>query len=319
MAYQKELFKERTIKQGAQYYGGEYDENDDDNYSKNPKAKSKNYVGESGYANKRSEQSDDEQAAQRRHVRQMFNKKPLHVCPYSGVTTDMVQCVIIREKGGGGLFLPSYSLFFQGQDSPAMVAVLQGGNRTTNYHLFDMTRGVLTSRLSKKSGNYMGKLRSNFKKTENCLYTNDAVRKEVASIMFQRPGLMDQLKEGSQPRKLNILLPQIDEDGCPIPIPGSEGGKNSRSQILSRVADGDDGFYHLETKEPVFENGNYRLNFHGRVTIPSVKNYQLTPVSDINDIVCQFGKVGDNRFHLDFKRPMNCFQAFSIALTQFAL
>jgi hypothetical protein len=63
----------------------------------------------------------------------------------------------------------------------------------------------------------------------------------------------------------------------------------------------------------------YRLNFHGRVTIPSVKNYQLTPVSDIHDIVCQFGKVGDDRFHLDYKRPLNAFQAFSVALTQFSL
>ena len=50
-------------------------------------------------------------------------------------------------------------------------------------------------------------------------------------------------------------------------------------------------FFQLETKEPVFENGNYRLNFHGRVTIPSVKNYQLTTVEDIHDVVCQFGKV----------------------------
>lgn len=75
----------------------------------------------------------------------------------------------------------------------------------------------------------------------------------------------------------------------------------------------------METKEPVFENGNYRLNFHGRVTIPSVKNFQLTPVDDIHDIVCQFGKVGENRFHLDYCRPLNAFQAFSIALTQFSL
>ena len=246
-----------------------------------------------------------------------FSKLPLTVAPFSGLTTPLVQCVIIREKGRGGLFLPAYSLFFQGHDTPAMVAVLQGANRTTNYHIFDMTRGVLTGQLSKKSGNYMGKLRSNYKKTENCLYTNASSKMECASIMFSRPGLMDQIKEGSQPRKLNILLPQHDVDGCPIPVPGGGGG--GKSQILNMAAGGDDNFYHLETKEPVFENGNYRLNFHGRVTIPSVKNYQLTPVSDINDIICQFGKVGDNRFHLDYRRPLNCFQAFSIALTQFAL
>jgi hypothetical protein len=37
----------------------------------------------------------------------------------------------------------------------------------------------------------------------------------------------------------------------------------------------------------VFENGNYRLNFHGRVTVPSVKNFQLVDPKDVNDVVCQ--------------------------------
>jgi hypothetical protein len=31
------------------------------------------------------------------------------------------------------------------------------------------------------------------------------------------------------------------------------------------------GYSQLKSKEPVFENGNYRLNFNGRVTMASVK------------------------------------------------
>ena len=85
------------------------------------------------------------------------------------------------------------------------------------------------------------------------------------------------------------------------------------------AATSDAPFYQLETKEPVFENGNYRLNFHGRVTIPSVKNYQLTTADDIHNVICQFGKVGENKFHLDYKFPLNAYQAFAIALTQFSL
>ena len=69
--------------------------------------------------------------------------------------------------------------------------------------------------------------------------------------------------------------------------------------------------------EPKFENGNYRLNFHGRVSVPSVKNFQLSSRDEPDHVVCQFGKVGDDRFHLDFKAPLNAFQAFAIALTQF--
>jgi Tub family len=63
--------------------------------------------------------------------------------------------------------------------------------------------------------------------------------------------------------------------------------------------------------------GNYRLNFRGRVTVPSVKNFQLVAPDDIDYIVGQFGKVGEDRFNLDFRAPLNAFQAFSIALSQF--
>ena len=45
------------------------------------------------------------------------------------------------------------------------------------------------------------------------------------------------------------------------------------------------------TKDPVFEKGNYRLNFNGRVKLPSVKNYQLVPPDGIDRIATQFGKV----------------------------
>ena len=76
-------------------------------------------------------------------------------------------------------------------------------------------------------------------------------------------------------------------------------------------------FLQLGTKEPVFEKGNYRLNFHGRVKLPSVKNYQLTPSADIADVWTQFGKVTEHEFHLDFKAPLSPLVAFALAITQF--
>ena len=61
------------------------------------------------------------------------------------------------------------------------------------------------------------------------------------------------------------------------------------------------------------------MNFKGRVSIPSVKNFQLVSPDDIDYIICQFGKVGEDRFHLDFRAPLNAFQAFGLALAQFNL
>jgi tubby-related protein 1 len=75
----------------------------------------------------------------------------------------------------------------------------------------------------------------------------------------------------------------------------------------------------LKSKDAVYENGNYRLNFNGRVTMASVKNFQLVSPDMPNYIVCQFGKVGEDRFHLDFKAPLNAISAFVMALCQFNL
>jgi len=63
--------------------------------------------------------------------------------------------------------------------------------------------------------------------------------------------------------------------------------------------------------------GNYRLNFRGRVKLPSVKNYQLVPPGDMGNVWTQFGKVTEHDFHLDFKRPLSPLLAFAFAITQF--
>ena len=71
------------------------------------------------------------------------------------------------------------------------------------------------------------------------------------------------------------------------------------------------------SKDPVFERGNYRLNFNGRVTMASVKNFQLASPADPDEVICQFGKIADDKFHLDYKTPLNAFQAFCLALCHF--
>lgn len=57
------------------------------------------------------------------------------------------------------------------------------------------------------------------------------------------------------------------------------------------------------------------LNFEGRVTKPSVKNFQISDEKD--NIILQFGKVDENRFTLDFQYPLSPIQAFCIALSAF--
>ncbi|CAN1283937.1 Tubby-like F-box protein 6 [Linum perenne] len=66
------------------------------------------------------------------------------------------------------------------------------------------------------------------------------------------------------------------------------------------------------------------LNFHGRVTVASVKNFQLVASAENGvagpeheKIILQFGKVGKDLFTMDYRYPISAFQAFAICLSSF--
>ncbi|CAN4112821.1 unnamed protein product [Withania somnifera] len=66
------------------------------------------------------------------------------------------------------------------------------------------------------------------------------------------------------------------------------------------------------------------LNFHGRVTVASVKNFQLvaSPENGVagpenEKVILQFGKVGKDMFTMDYRYPLSAFQAFTICLSSF--
>eukprot|EP00245_Coleochaete_scutata_P010774 TRINITY_DN3882_c0_g1_i3.p1 TRINITY_DN3882_c0_g1~~TRINITY_DN3882_c0_g1_i3.p1 ORF type:complete len:126 (-),score=14.34 TRINITY_DN3882_c0_g1_i3:587-964(-) len=73
------------------------------------------------------------------------------------------------------------------------------------------------------------------------------------------------------------------------------------------------------------------LNFKGRVTVASVKNFQLVAVtdplpadkgatssgSDHDKVLLQFGKIGKDQFTMDYRYPLSAFQAFAICLSSF--
>lgn len=66
------------------------------------------------------------------------------------------------------------------------------------------------------------------------------------------------------------------------------------------------------------------LNFNGRVTVASVKNFQLvaSPEKGVagpepENVILQFGKVGKDVFTMDYQYPISAFQAFTICLSSF--
>ncbi|GAY40854.1 hypothetical protein CUMW_055040 [Citrus unshiu] len=66
------------------------------------------------------------------------------------------------------------------------------------------------------------------------------------------------------------------------------------------------------------------LNFNGRVTVASVKNFQLVASlengvagQEHENVILQFGKVGKDVFTMDYQYPISAFQAFAICLSSF--
>lgn len=256
---------------------------------------------------------------------------------FPGSETQLLQGHIVRVKT---LLHPQYHFFIKNQ--LILMAEKQLKNRTSNYHMFDMTRSTaLTAKLTKKSGNYLGKLRSNFSKKKNVLVGNLSKKTELGAILF------DNSTVSSEPRRLNVILPALSAkrqeiEGLAVgdsitsfsllidmfkKSASSESGTTAARGASSSSPPA--GLQVFENKEPVFENGFYRLNFNGRVSVPSVKNFQLvraqadpsstTKAEDNQDVLLQFGKVDDKKFHLDFRAPVTPIQAFAIAIAQFNL
>ena len=231
---------------------------------------------------------------------------------------EHVQCVIVRyEATLQNFYYPTYELILESCCRTLMVAKKLRMNRTSNYHLFDMTRGSPGTTLNKKCCNYIGKLRGlNSSGTEYSIVDNTREGLELGGIHFYRQSVVAHLQEGSVPRKMRVAVPSLDKNNIPEPL-----DKNEGNLVANLMADDnlDGRLTFLQSKLPVYQDGNYRLNFRGRVNQASVKNFQLTTEDDIDDIILLFGKVGVNRFHLDFKAPLNSIQAFCIALAQFNL
>jgi Tub family len=55
----------------------------------------------------------------------------------------------------------------------------------------------------------------------------------------------------------------------------------------------------------------YVLNFNGRVTMASVKNFQLVTPEHQDSVVLQFGRVAKDEFTMDFQWPMSPFQVYT--------
>jgi len=101
---------------------------------------------------------------------------------------------------------------------------------------------------------------------------------------------------------------------------------NEEEQENEDLGSGEDGYkppddfglLALQNRPPWWniELGAFVLNFGGRVSVASVKNFQLCDRNDQDYIMLQFGRIqGRHSFTMDFQHPLTAVQAFAIAIS----
>ncbi|CAK9178051.1 unnamed protein product [Ilex paraguariensis] len=129
---------------------------------------------------------------------------------------------------------------------------------------------------------------------------------------------------GVAPTQTEFMLSNI-ESSISLPFFRS---KSTRMDIFQsgNLSTQKDGMLVLKNKSPRWHEQLqcWCLNFNGRVTVASVKNFQLVASLDNGvsgqeheNVVLQFGKVGKDVFTMDYQYPISAFQAFAICLSSF--
>jgi hypothetical protein len=96
------------------------------------------------------------------------------------------------------------------------------------------------------------------------------------------------------------------------------GGINHSMDVFAPSPDGLVEEHKFATKMPSWNEklGCLVLDFKGRKIQASAKNFQLKAAGDeTKRIVCQYGKIGQSSFGLDFRYPLTVSQAFGLCLT----
>ncbi|KAM8868293.1 tubby-related protein 3-like [Synchiropus picturatus] len=233
-----------------------------------------------------------------------------------GVT---VKCRVTRDQRGMDKSL--YPLYYLHLDNEKKTFLLAGRKRkksaTSNYLI-----SIDATDLSRGGDNFVGKLRSNLMGTKFTVFDNamnperalpdlSNARQELAGIIYETNVL------GMKgPRRMTVIIPGMDKNNERVPLRP----RNDCDGLLIRHQNRRmENLIDLHNKTPVWneETASHVLNFNGRVTQASIKNFQIVHNKDLDYIVMQFGRIADDIFTLDYNYPMCAVQAFAIALSSF--
>uniref|UniRef100_A0A1J3HHW7 Tubby-like F-box protein 6 n=1 Tax=Noccaea caerulescens TaxID=107243 RepID=A0A1J3HHW7_NOCCA len=277
-----------------------------------------------------------------------------------------IQCFIKRERATGiyRLYL-GLSPALSGDKSKLLLSAKKVRRATGAEFVVSLSGNDF----SRSSSNYIGKLRSNFLGTKFTVYENqppplDSTRSSnrklppsmrvspwvsssthsysIASILYELNVLRTR-----GPRRMQYIMNSIPvssiQEGGQVDSPTeftNQGNKKmkKKKKPLMDFCSGNLGGEFVVNEPLVLRNKSPRwheqlqcwcLNFKGRVTVASVKNFQLVaaaaeagknmniPEEEQERVILQFGKIGKDIFTMDYRYPISAFQAFAICLSSF--
>ena len=216
-------------------------------------------------------------------------------------------------------------MYLKEEDAFLMASKKRPNNSTSNY-LICMDKTDLNNRENPAA---LGKLRSNMSGSEYTIYdsgisrreySNDilstdesCLRTELGAVLYEK----DRQKQGG-PREMKVCINKVD-NGSEFPIWRPLTKSEEMLTLLKHKIDtARTNLIVLENKIPEWNEqlGAYVLNFNGRVTMESVKNFQLVHVNGKDEnVVLQFGRVAKDEFTMDFRWPLSPFLAFALSLS----
>jgi Tub family len=193
-------------------------------------------------------------------------------------------------------------------------------------------------------------------RTNRRAIANDAQKLPHSALCEEEDGAITYTANllGSRPRIMDVCIPRVtpqgvagvewkcylatcdDTDDCRMlscfrqlqqrrenqeqqnPPPGQDDNANHQDAESEAGDETDFGLMALQNRPPWWnvELGSFVLNFGGRVSVASVKNFQLCERTNQDKIMLQFGRIkGRHSFTMDFQHPLTAVQAFSIAIS----
>ncbi|KAG1677075.1 hypothetical protein FOA52_001245 [Chlamydomonas sp. UWO 241] len=294
---------------GDNIYGlrGSYDPNEDGNQTRFARERSNQgpQAQHNGDYNGRDHGRDTYPAAPPQQQRPELDLSDISAfLKQAGPKVGPVQCYIVRDKGSAKMY-PRYNLFLEDGKRFLLAARKRKKQTTSNYII-----SLDYEDLGRDSEKFFGKLRSNFVGTDFSVYDNgDKSSDKRIALGCVSYGYNVLGTRG--PRKVTACIPAIDAAGESLYRP-----RDDSDTMLNRLKEdrGVNDLMVMFNKPPRWneELNAYCLNFNGRVTEASVKNFQLVTEENQGYVILQFGKIGPNTFTMDYQFPMSALQAFGI-------